>query len=194
MAGVYAELKWADGKVNPSGIKTRLFVTPKSNIKTFPKVVASPTTAAQNVTLDGDFVMETGKTFFEVYSTQGKGKVSWEAIGEKDHKMFRNKFNGKFPDISDEAKSMAKSYLNANCVVVVGLPHESEHRYVVIGEEDFDTTVDFKGDSGDVGGSEKGLFMEVTAESFNPLPSYKGEIVLPGGTFDCATSVYTPTP
>lgn len=194
MAGVYADLKWTDGQVNPSGIKTRIFIAPKTFITTHPKVVASPTTAAQNVTLDGDYVMASGKTFFEVYSTQGVGKVSWESIGEKDHKMFRNKFTGKFPDISDEAKSVAKSYLNANCVVVVGLPHESEHRYVVIGEEDFDTTSDYKGDSGDVGGSVKGLFMEVMAESFNPLPSYKGEIKLPTGTFDCATSVFTPTP
>ena len=194
MAQVFAELKWADGKANPSGIKPRIFVAPKSHIASFPKVVASPTTPAQHVTLDGDYVMASGKTFYEVYSTQGKGMVDSEPIGEKDHKMFKNKFVGKFPDLSDEAKSMAKSYLNSNCVVVVGLPHETEHRWVVIGEEDFDTTASFTLKSGDVGGSEKGLFMEVTAESFNPLPSYKGEIVLPGGTFDCATSVYTPTP
>lgn len=190
-----ANLPWADGQVNPSGIKTKLFLALKSDIATHPKVVAAPASASENVTLAGDFGMVATKTFVEVYSTQGKGKVSWESIGEKDHKMFMNKGSFKFPDISDDAKSVAKSLLNSNVVAVFLMPTGSGvPRAVVIGEEDFDTTVTNKGDSGDAPGSEKGLFFDLEAPSFNPLPTYKGEIVLPDGTYDCETGVFTPTP
>jgi hypothetical protein len=194
MSGLYANLGWADGQINPSGIKTRVFFAPKTFIKTHPRIAAAPATAAANVTLAGDFEMETGKTFFELYTTQGKGKVHFDPIGEKDHKMFINKGVFKFPDISDAAKSIAKQFINANVVMVVLLPHESEFRAVVIGEEDYDTTVTIKGDSGDAPGSEKGLFFEIECPSSTPLPSYKGSIELATGTYDCETGVFTPTP
>jgi len=191
--GIFASLKWLDGQVNPSGIKTRVFWAPKTHILTHPKVIAVPLTASDYVTLAGDYGMAVGKTFFELYSTQGKGKVDFEPIGEKDHKMFVNKGSFSFPDISDDAKSMAKSNINSNVVLVALLPHETEFRAVVIGEEDWDTTVTFKGTSGDAAGSAKGLTFDIEAPSVNPLPSYKGAIVLPDGTYDCETGVFTPT-
>ena len=191
---LYVSLKWNDGQINPSGIKTRVFFAPKTHISEHPKITETPSTADQNVTLDGDYVMQSGKTFFELYSTQGKGKVWSEPIGEKDHKMFVNKGSFKFPDISNEAKSFAKQFLNSNIVMVVLLPHESEKRAVVIGEEDYDTTVTVNLSSGDAPGSEKGLTVEIEAPSTTPLPSYEGIIVLPNGTYDCSTGVFTPTP
>lgn len=194
MSGLYKSLKWADGQVNPSGIKTRVFYAPKSFIKTHPKVIAAPATPEEHVTLAGDFEMVTGKTFEELYSTQGKGKVSWDSVGEKDHKMFVNKGTFKYPDISDDAKSLAKSTLNSNVVVVALMPHENGVRAVVIGEEDYDTTVSMKGDSGDAAGSDKGLFFDIEAPSTTPLPSYKGVIKLADGDYDCETGVFTPNP
>jgi hypothetical protein len=189
-----ANLRWADGQVNPSGIKTKLFLALKSEIVTHPKVVAAPATPAENVELAGDYEMAAGKTFIDIYSTQGKGKAWWESTGEKDHKMFLNKGSFKYPDISDEAKSMAKQLLNSNVVAVFLLPTGSGiPRAVVIGEEDFDTTVTNNGDSGDAPGTEKGLFFELEAPSFNPLPTYKGAIELPDGSYDCETGVFTPT-
>lgn len=193
--GLLENLRWADGQANPSGIKTKLFLALKSEIVTHPKVIAAPATAAENVELAGDFEMATGKTFIDIYSTQGKGKVWWESTGEKDHKMFLNKGSFKYPDISDEAKSMAKLLLNSNVVAVYLLPTGSGiPRAVVIGEEDFDTTVTNNGDSGDAPGSEKGLSFELEAPSFNPLPTYKGVIALSDGSYDCETGVFTPTP
>lgn len=194
MSGIYASLKWNDGQINPSGIKTRVFFAPKTHIKTHPKIDDTPSTPSENVTLAGDFEMETGKVFFELYTTQGKGKAHFEPIGEKDHKMFLNKGVFKFPDISDAAKSMAKQTINSNVVMVVLLPHETEKRAVIIGEEDFDTTVTIRGDTGDAPGSEKGLFFEIECPSTTPLPSYKGIIPLENGTYDCETGIFTPTP
>lgn len=192
MAGIFESLGWADGKVNPSGIKNEIYFCPKTDIATIPPITAAPATASENVSLSGDFVMVTGKTFYRLYSTQGKGKVTFEAIGEKDCKMFMNKATFKFPDLDDAGKSLAKSFVNANGIFIVPLPHESEHRYVMLGDEYWDCTVNVTGDSGDEPGSAKGITIEIEAPATTPLPNYKGLLSLPGFTLDCATGVFTP--
>jgi hypothetical protein len=194
MAGIFESLAWADGKVNPSGIKNEIYFAPKTSITAFPAMVAAPATTSENVSLDGDFEMAATKTFMRLYSTQGKGKVTFESIGEKDCKMFMNKGVFKFPDIDDAGKSLAKSSVNANCIFIVPLPHESEKRYVMLGDDYWDCTVKVTGDSGDEPGSAKGITIEIEAPATTPLPNYTGTLALPNGTLDCATGVFTPTP
>lgn len=194
MAGIFESLGWADGKVNPSGIKNEIYFAPKTDIADIPAMTAAPANASENVSMNGDFTMEAAKTFLRLYSTQGKGKVTFEAIGEKDCKMFMNKATFKFPDINDEGKSLAKSSVNANVIFVVPLPHESEKRFVVLGDEYWDCTVTVSGDSGDEPGSAKGITIEIEAPSTTPLPNYTGVLQLPDGSLDCSTGVFTPTP
>lgn len=194
MSGIFESLGWADGKINPSGIKTEIFFIPKTDIASFPNITAAPATAAANVSLDGDFVLVAGKKWNRLYSTQGKGKVEFEPIGEKDCKMFMVKGAFKFPDLDNAAKNLAKSAVNANVIYVVCLPHETEKRYVVIGDNYYDVTTNVKGSSGDAPGSDKGVTVEVEAPATTPLPNYTGDIVLADGTLDCATGVFTPTP
>jgi len=194
MAGLFESLNWVDGQINPSGIKTTLYYCEKASIASFPKVKTAPATASENVSLEGDFIMAAGKTFKSIYSTQGKGKVSWETLGEKDCKMFKAKGVFKFPDINDAGKSIAKSFVNANCCFVVALPHESEFRYVVLGDADYDTTCTITGDSGDEPGSAKGITIEIEVPTTTPLANYKGDLVLVDGTLDCATGIFTTNP
>ena len=191
MAGIFESLEWADGKVNPSGIKTEIYFCPKTDIATFPEIAADPATSSENVSLNGDFEMVAGKTFYRLYSTQGKGKVTFEATGEKDCKMFLNKGTFKFPDIDDAGKSLAKSSVNSNVIFVVPLPHESEKRFVVLGDSYWDCTVSVSGDSGDEPGSDKGITIEIEAPATTPLPNFTGVLELPDGTLDCATGVFT---
>jgi hypothetical protein len=193
MAGVLASLPWNDGQVNPSGIKTIVYFALKSWIKTFPKIIALPANPKDFVTMAGDFEMVAGKTFLKLYTTQGKGKLNFEPIGEKDHQMLMNKGTFSFPDISDAAKALAKSVLNSNVVMIVPLPHESEKRYVMLGSEDYDSTVSIKGDSGDKPGSDKGLSFDVEVPDVTPLPNYSGALVLEDGSLDCETGVFTPS-
>lgn len=194
MPGIFESLSWSDGKVNPSGIKNEIYFAPKTDIATIPPLTAAPANSDENVSLNGDFAMVAGKTFLRIYSTQGKGKVTFEAIGEKDCKMFMNKGLFKFPDIDNAGKSMAKSSVNANGIFVVPLPHESEKRYVVLGDEYWDCEVKVSGDSGDAPGSAKGITIEIEAPSTTPLPNYTGVLLLPNGSLDCATGVFTPNP
>jgi len=193
MSGLYEALPWTDGQINPSGIAAEIYYCEKSSITTFPTYLETPTTASENVSLDGDFVMAVGEIFKRIYSTQGKGKVNWETLGEKDCKMFVNKGVFKFPDISDSGKSISKQFVNANCVFVVKLPHISEKRYVILGDKDYDTTCTITGDSGDEPGSAKGITIEITAPCVTPLPNYKGILEIDGGSLDCSTGTFTPS-
>ncbi len=186
-------LPWANGQINPSGIKTKIYWAPKSWIKSMPRIAALPASVDENVNVAGDFEMVAGKTFLELYSTQGKGKLTFEAMGEKDHKMFLNKGSFSFPDISAAGRSMAKQTINSNIVMIVVLPHETEKRYIMLGDDDYDVTVTIKGDSGDKPGSEKGITIEIEVPSTTPLPGYTGQLVLADGVLDCETGVFTPT-
>lgn len=193
MADLFESLTWTDGQINPSGIKTRLFYCEKSSISSYPRPALVPASATENVSLDGNFDMVEGKFFKEIYSTQGKGKVNWETLGEKDCKMFKNKGVFKYPDINDSGKSMSKQFVNANCVFVVALPHETEVRYVVIGDADYDTAAVITGDSGDEPGSAKGVTIEIEAPCTTPLPNYKGILPVETGSWDCSTGIFTLT-
>jgi hypothetical protein len=188
----FQSLTWPEGKVNPSGIKSLGYWIPKSHIETFPGIKnEDATTVAQAVNYNGDFVLKEGKHWFTIYTTQGKGKASFEGTGEKDCKMFNNKASLKYPDITDEAKNLAKATINASCLFVIPMPL---NRFVVVGSEDYDVEATMTGDSGDAPGSAKGLTIEITAPDVTPLPGYKGELLLADGSLDCETGVFTPTP
>lgn len=187
MADIFEDMQWADGKINPSGIATELFYIPKSHIKTFPGSVADPASATENVTLAGDFELESGKKWFRLHSTQGKGKVTFEKIGEKECGMVLNKGTFKFPDIDDAAKNLAKNSINSSIIFVAKLPHQTEKRYVVLGNIDYDSEVKVNGDSGDEPGSTKGLTIEVEVPDWTPLPNYEGQLMLTDGLLDCST-------
>lgn len=191
MAGLFEDMNWTDGQINPSGIATEVYYIPKSDIETFPVVAASPTTAATNVQLSGDFVLKTDKRWFRLHSTQGKGELTFEAVGEKECKMFLNKGKFSFPDLNDAAKSHAKQALNSSLAYCVKLPHQTEKRYIILGDADYDTESKPTGNSGAEPGSAKGLNFEVEAPGFTPLPGYTGEIICTGETLDCATGVWT---
>ncbi len=195
MAELLASLEWADGQINPSGIKTIVYFALKSWIKTFPRIggVLPPATPGENVVVTGDFEMVAGKTFLKLYSTQGKGKLDFEPLGEKDHKMFTNKGVFSFPDIGVAARSVAKQTLNSNVIMIVPMPHETEKRFIMLGDADYDTTITIKGTSGDKPGSEKGLTFEIEAPGTTPLPGYSGLLVLADGSLDCETGIFTPT-
>lgn len=195
MADLFESILWTEGQINPSGLASEIYFCPKVNIVQggYPRPTQVPATASENVSLEGDFTMAAGKYFLRLYSTQGKGKVNWETLGEKDCKMFKNKGTFKYPDISDAGKSLSKQLINANCIVVVKLPHETEVRYVMLGDADYDTTVTITGDSGDEPGSAKGITIEIEAPCTTPLPNYKGALVLETGTLDCSTGIFTET-
>lgn len=195
MAGtsIYKSLIKPGTNANASGIKVKVYYCPKSDIKTFPKVSDAPATPADSVTIAEDFEMVATKKFFSLYSTQGKGKLEADQVGEKPNAMFVNKGTFSFPDLTDDAKAVAKAALNDDVIYVAQILHQSEKRFIVLGHDDYETTTKVKGQSGDKPGSDKGLDFSVEANDYSPLPRYTGSLITDEGTIDCETGILTPT-
>lgn len=180
------------GSVNPSGISDEVYFIPKQEIATWPTIEDDFDAAEDGdeyAQYDGSFGLAAGKTWTRLYSTQGKGKISWEYQGETDCKVVVNKASLSYPKITNEARAFAKFASNGDFVFCV----RHDGKYYIIGNKDYRATLTPNGDSGDSAGSAKGITIEIECPDTTPLPTYVGNIVLADGTLNCSTGVFTPT-
>lgn len=180
------------GSVNPSGIGTTLYRIAKRDITSWPGIIddinEEEATVDKLAKYDGDFVLATGKVWDKIYSTQGKGKLTYESVGETDCKMFTNHATFSFPDLTPAALGFSKTAANDDYVYIV----KSAGRYHVIGSPDYRSTTSPAGDSGDSAGSAKGITFTVDCPDVTPLPLYEGKVELKEGTLDLSTGTLTP--
>lgn len=181
------------GGINPSGIGVTIYRIAKKDITSWPTVNDDPNGSGSGSgdslsKMVGDFTLASGKKWDKMYSTQGKGKATYETVGETDCMMVNNKLTASFPDLTAEALGFSKAAMNGDFVYVV----KSAGRYHVIGSKDYRTVTQPAGDTGDAAGSAKGCSFEVTAPDVTPLPIYQGVIVTADGSLDCATDTFTP--
>lgn len=184
-------LDFAIGGINPSGIGATIYRIAKSAILSWPTIVNDPTATGAVSTLssyNGDFTLATDAVWDKLYSTQGKGKITFEVTGEVDCKMYNNKASLSFPDLTAEALAFCKAAANGDFVFIV----KAAGRYHVIGSPDYRAVISPTGDSGDAAGSAKGVTFEVECPDVTPLPIYAGDLELADGTLDCATDTFTP--
>lgn len=185
-------LDFAIGGINPSGIGATIYRIAKSAILSWPTIVNDPTATGAVSTLssyNGDFSLATDAVWDKLYSTQGKGKITFEVTGEVDCKMYNNKASLSFPDLTAEALAFCKAAANGDFVFIV----KAAGRFHVIGSPDYRAVISPTGDSGDAAGSAKGVTFEVECPDVTPLPIYAGDLVLADGTLDCATDTFTPS-
>ena len=95
-----ADIRFKLGSVNPCGISDEIYFIPKSFITAWP-TIEDDFDAAQDgdeyAQYDGSFTLAAGKTWTRLYSTQGKGKISWEYQGASNGDfVFCVKHDGKF--------------------------------------------------------------------------------------------------
>ena len=184
-------LDFAIGGINPSGIGATIYRVAKRDIAAWPTIVDDPTATGQVSTLSsyaGNFTLVTDAVWDKLYSTQGKGKVTFEVTGEVDCKMYTNKASLSFPDLTAEALAFCKAAANGDFVFIV----KAAGRFHVIGSPDYRCTISPTGDSGDAAGSAKGVTFEVECPDVTPLPLYVGELALSDGTLDCSDGSFTP--
>ena len=191
---MYANLDFAIGSVNPSGIGTTVYRIRKSHITAWPTIVDDPdavgATEAGMASYDGNFTTAAGKYWQKMYSTQGKGSITSETTGETDCKMFINHGNFSFPDLSPAALGFSKASVNDDFVYIV----KAAGRYHVIGSPDYRSNTSVAPTSGDSAGSAKGVTFTVDCPDVTPLPIYAGTIALEEGTLNLATGALTAWP
>ena len=183
------DIRFDIGSVNPSGVSSKVYFIPKNHIKRWPAIEDDFERAllTGNYTgYNGSFVLKQGCWWSRLYSTQGKGKVDWEFLGETDCKVVVNKASLSYPKLNDQGRAMAKYASNGDFVFVV--KHDSQ--YFVIGSRDYRATLTPNGDSGDAPGSDKGIKLDIECPDTTPLPTYKGEIILEDGILYCNTDSF----
>lgn len=179
------------GGINPSGIGATIYRIAKDAIKQWPSIVDDPTGDGQVSALStyaGDFILQSGKVWDKLYSTQGKGKATYETIGETDCKQFTNKASLSYPDNTAEALAFAKAAANGDFVFIV----KAAGRFHVIGSPDYRTVITTSGDTGDAAGSAKGTTFEVECPDVTPIPLYVGKLILADGEVDCSDGTFSP--
>ena len=193
-----SDINFQIGSVNPSGVSDIVFFIAKADISAWPVIENDFATATDvtkyvqygttGTTPALDFTLKTGKKWIRLYTTQGKGKITWEYQGETDCKMVTNKATLSYPRLTNEGRAFAKYASNGDFVFIV----KHDGKYYVIGSPDYRATLTPNGDSGDAPGSAKGITVEIECPDVTPLPTYIGELVLSDGTLDCATGEFTP--
>ena len=193
MPGVtLSDINFKIGSVNPSGISDEIYFIPKQEITGWPTMSNDFDTAESNAAYSnytGNFTLATGKVWHRLYSTQGKGKITWEYTGETDCKVVVNKASLSYPKLTDDIRAFAKFASNGDFVFIV----KHDDKYYVIGNPDYRATVTPNGDSGDAAGSAKGVTIEIECPDVTPLPTYSGTLALSDGSLNCSTGVFTPT-
>lgn len=188
-----ADIRFKLGSVNPCGISDEIYFIPKSFITAWPTIEDDFDEAEDGdeyAQYEGSFTLAADKTWTRLYSTQGKGKISWEYQGETDCKVVVNKASLSYPKITNEARAFAKFASNGDFVFCV----KHDGKFYIIGSPDYRATLTPNGDSGDSAGSAKGITIEIECPDTTPLPTYVGNIVLADGTLDCSSGTFTPTP
>lgn len=183
------DINFQIGSVNPSGISDEVYFTPKQYIDEWPTIendFEAAATPAAYANLNGNFRLKSGKVWNRLYTTQGKGKIEWEYIGETDCKMVTNKATLSYPKLTDEARSFAKYASNGDFVFVV----KHDGKFFVIGSPDYRATLTPNGDSGDAPGSAKGITINIECPDVTPLPVYTGELQFADGYLDCSTGLF----
>ena len=185
-------LDFAIGGINPSGIGATIYRIAKSLIVSWPSINDDPNASTGTVSslskYSGSFVLADEAVWDKLYSTQGKGKATFEVTGEVDCKMYTNKASLSFPDLTAEALAFCKAAANGDFVFIV----KAAGRFHVIGSPDYRATISPTGDTGDAAGSAKGVSFEVECPDVTPLPLYVGELTLSDGTLDCSDGSFTP--
>lgn len=153
----FQDINFRFDQVNSSGIASVIYYVTKEEIASFPTIIdddlSNEATPATFASYEGDFTLQGVKKWKKMYSTQGKGKITFESTGETDCKMYLNKGEFSYPRITEEARAYAKAAANGDLVHVI----KHDGKFYVIGSPDYRSTMNITGDSGDASGSNNGF-------------------------------------
>jgi len=180
----FSNLDWTPGNVSIPGIFQNAYTIPKTDITVWPAVVAEPATAAQAVTLDGNFSLKEGKTWKKINVIDKKSSVVCEPQGEERSQTFLNKGTLKTSLTTEEATLFAMKANNDDLVYIVR--EKDSKKYRVLGNEMFSTLTKAKMDLGGEPTSERGMTLEIEVTDGIPAPFYNGAIVTDDGDINPA--------
>ena len=192
MSDNFGNLDWEDGQVSVPGIYPKLWYTTKNNITAWPQLAADPASAADEVTLAGDFSLAleadevTTKVWKRVNCIDVKSQPTSEQQGEVRCKTYLNKLKVVVSLTDEEATSLAKIAANTDLVWI--FQERDSGKFRVCGSEKFLTETKVTLDIGGATTSEKGTTLEIEAVDVCPFPFYDGLITDDAGEVNAAAA------
>lgn len=180
MAFNFDDLEWADNTKNMGGLKTIGYYAPISEVDNFPELPANPSSAVEEVTLEGSpgFTFAVGKFFRKLYSTMETSEVKDEAQGELDGQSFKHSAEIFYPGTSASALAFAAAVNNSNMVFIFEEASGGNRR--VIGSRAFPARCKPSFTTGKATADRKGMTLEIFSYGYTPAPLYDGVIRLDG--------------
>jgi hypothetical protein len=174
----WADLSHTDGDENMGGLQVNAYFAPITDFANIPVLYITPTTAAEEVTLDSSidgFTFLSTKNFRKLYLTLETGEVIDEPQGELDGQSFKHLANSFFPGSKPEALAFMKAVNNSNMIFVFV---EAGGQMRVIGSEAFPARVKPSATTGKGIADRKGISLEIFSYGYTPAPIYDGPISL----------------
>jgi hypothetical protein len=176
MSTNFEDMLWADGQENMGGLKTIGYYALAADIDEWPTLKSNPTSAAEEVTLQGNFRMKDGKHWRKLYSTMETSKIDDENQGERDGQSFNTTAEIFYPGTKAEALGFAKLANNSNMVFILDELSGGNRR--VLGTQGLPAKVKPSFTTGTATADRKGMTMEIQCYGYTPAPLYEGVIEL----------------
>lgn len=180
----FGNLDWVDGQVSVPGIYPKLYYTTKNSITAWPQFPEAPASAADEVTLAGDFTLADTKVWKRVNCIDVKSQPTSEQQGEVRCKTYSNKLKVVVSLTNEEATALAKVAANTDLVWV--FQERDSGKFRVCGSEKFMTNTSVVLDIGGAPTSEKGTTIDIEAVDVCPFPYYDGLITDDEGEVNAA--------
>lgn len=170
------DITYASGQDNTGGMTQKFYFAYAEDIATWPtyKDKATAATHDELMTYAGNFIMKTGKRFFEGYCTMDTGEVKWDAQGPIDGKSFKHTYELFRPSADAKALAFLDLAKNANLVIIA---RDKDANWRVVGSEFMSAKLESSaGTTGKSGEDSKGDTMTFISSLESPPKFYPGTI------------------
>ena len=163
---------------NMAGIGEKFYWAIAADVLTWPTLptIAGSADYEALSTLTGNFVMATGKKFFEGYSTLDTGSLDDKMQGGLDCHSYKSEFSISNPGMKKKLIGFMRATQNENLVFIVT---DAEGQMRVVGSELFPAKPEKgEGSSGKAASDSKKADLGFFAYSNGPAPVYTGTVPL----------------
>lgn len=175
----FDNLEWQDGQSSVPGIYPEVYYIPKSKITQWPSFPASPASAAEEVTFQGDFQLDGSAVWKKINCIDVKSQPQSEPQGEIRCKSFNNQLTVVTSLTEEKATAYCKLVNNTDMAYL--FRERDTGKWRVAGSEMFTTQSSAGMNIGSEPTGEKGVTLEITATDKMPFPFYAGAIVTDDG-------------
>lgn len=175
----FDNLDWVDGQHSVPGIYPEVYYIPKSQIASWPGFPEDPASAAEEVTYQGDFELESDAAWKIINCIDVKSQPQSEPQGEIRCVSVNNQLTIVVSLTEEKASAFCK--LSNNTDLVYLFRERDTGKYRVVGSEMFTTQSQASMNIGSEPTGEKGVTIEISSTDIIPFPFYEGAITTEDG-------------